>query len=157
MPLAQIEAYKARIGWTLPFVSSHGTFSDDCGAGRGFLLSVFLREGEDVYRTYSTTARGMERLVFVHSILDLTLYGRQEDWEDSPPAGHSAQRMDRRPRSTRDRPEGARVTCGRVGGSLRHTYCAVHSPLGCRVAALSRFQRLMTPIDRTRAARAFSS
>jgi predicted dithiol-disulfide oxidoreductase (DUF899 family) len=86
MPLAQIEAYKAQMGWTLPFVSSHGTsFSDDCGAGRGFLVSVFLREDEDVYRTYSTTARGVDRLVFVHGLLDLTPYGRQEDWEDSPP------------------------------------------------------------------------
>ena len=86
MPLAQIEAYKAQRGWTLPFASSHGTsFSDDCGAGDGFLLSVFLRDGEDIYRTYSTTARGVDRLVFANSILDLTPYGRQEDWEDSPP------------------------------------------------------------------------
>lgn len=86
MPLAQIEAYKARMGWTLPFVSSRGTsFADDCGAGRGFMLSVFLRDGEDVYRTYNTTARGVDRLVFHNSILDLTPYGRQEDWEDSPP------------------------------------------------------------------------
>jgi len=86
MPLAQIEAYKARMGWTMPFVSSRGTsFADDCGAGRGFLLSVFLRDGDDVFRTYSTTQRGVDRLVFVHNILDLTPFGRQEDWEDSPP------------------------------------------------------------------------
>ena len=86
MPLAQIEAYKARRGWTVPFVSSHGTsFADDCGAGGGFMLSVFLRDGDDVYRTYNTTARGVDRLVFVNSILDLTPYGRQQDWEDSPP------------------------------------------------------------------------
>jgi predicted dithiol-disulfide oxidoreductase (DUF899 family) len=86
MPLAQIEAYKARMGWTVPFVSSHGTsFADDCGAGGGFMLSVFLRDGEDVYRTYGTTSRGVDRLVFVNSILDLTPYGRQEEWEDSPP------------------------------------------------------------------------
>ena len=86
MPLAQIEAYKARMGWTLPFVSSHGTsFAGDCGAGGGFVLSVFLRDGADVYRTYSTTARGVDRLLFVHNILDLCPYGRQEDWEDSPP------------------------------------------------------------------------
>ncbi|WP_326560738.1 DUF899 domain-containing protein [Micromonospora sp. NBC_01796] len=85
MPLAQIEAYKAKMGWTLPFVSSRGTsFSDDCGAGRGFMLSMFLRDGEDVYRTYNTTSRGVDRLVFVNSMLDLTPYGRQEDWEDSP-------------------------------------------------------------------------
>ena len=86
MPFAQIEENKARKGWTVPFVSSHGTsFSDDCGAGGGFMLSVFLRDGEDVYRTYNTTARGVDRLVFANSILDLTPYGRQEDWEDSPP------------------------------------------------------------------------
>jgi predicted dithiol-disulfide oxidoreductase (DUF899 family) len=86
MPLAQIEAYKARMGWTLPFVSSRGTsFSADCGVGGGFMLSVFLRDGTDVYRTYSTTSRGVDRLVFRHNVLDLCPYGRQEDWEDSPP------------------------------------------------------------------------
>ncbi len=88
MPLAQIEEYKAKMGWTLPFVSSHGTsFSADCGAnaGDGFMLNVFFRDGTDVYRTYSTYARGVDRLLFVLNILDLCPYGRQEDWEDSPP------------------------------------------------------------------------
>jgi predicted dithiol-disulfide oxidoreductase (DUF899 family) len=85
MPLAQIEPYKARMGWTIPFVSSHGTsFAEDCGVDGGFMLSVFLRDGDDVYRTYNTTSRGVDRLVFVNSIFDLTPYGRQEDWEDSP-------------------------------------------------------------------------
>jgi predicted dithiol-disulfide oxidoreductase (DUF899 family) len=85
MPLAQIESYKARRGWTVPFVSSHGTsFAGDCGAGGGFMLSVFLRAGADIYRTYCTTARGVDRLLFANNILDLTPYGRQEDWEDSP-------------------------------------------------------------------------
>jgi predicted dithiol-disulfide oxidoreductase (DUF899 family) len=74
----QIEAYKARMGWTMPFVSSHGTtFAEDCGANDGFMLSLFLRDG--------TTARGVDRLLFVNNILDLAVYGRQEDWEDSPP------------------------------------------------------------------------
>ena len=86
MPLAQIDAYKEKMGWTLPFVSSHGSsFSADCGAGEGFMLSVFMREGADVYRTYSTTSRGVDRLVFAHNVLDLCPYGRQEEWEDSPP------------------------------------------------------------------------
>jgi predicted dithiol-disulfide oxidoreductase (DUF899 family) len=85
MPLAQIEAYKSKMGWTLPFVSSQGTtFAKDCGADDGFMLSVFLRDGDDVFRTYSTTARGVDRLLFVNSMLDLCPYGRQEDWEDSP-------------------------------------------------------------------------
>jgi predicted dithiol-disulfide oxidoreductase (DUF899 family) len=85
MPLAQISAYKEEKGWTMPFVSSRGsTFAADCGVGPGFLLSVFLRDGQDVYRTYSTTSRGVDRLIFVNDILDLTPYGRQEAWEDSP-------------------------------------------------------------------------
>jgi predicted dithiol-disulfide oxidoreductase (DUF899 family) len=86
MPLAQIEAYKAQMGWTMPFVSSHGTsFASDCGVDGGFMLSTFLRDGTKVYRTYATTSRGVDRLVFVNNILDLVVYGRQEDWEDSPP------------------------------------------------------------------------
>ena len=86
MPLAQIQSYSAQQGWTVPFVSSRdSTFAADCGAGGGFMLSVFLRDGDEVYRTYSTTSRGVDRLVFVNSILDLTPYGRQQDWEDSPP------------------------------------------------------------------------
>ncbi len=86
MPLDQIEAYKALMGWTMPFVSSRGTsFAADCGAGGGFVLSMFLRDGADVYRTYATTARGVDRLLFANNILDLSVYGRQEDWEDSPP------------------------------------------------------------------------
>jgi predicted dithiol-disulfide oxidoreductase (DUF899 family) len=86
MPMAQIEDYKAKMGWTLPFVSSHGTsFARDCGVDGGFLLSMFLRDGTNVYRTYSTTARGVDRILFVNNMLDLAPYGRQEDWEDSPP------------------------------------------------------------------------
>jgi predicted dithiol-disulfide oxidoreductase (DUF899 family) len=86
MPLDQIEEYKARMGWTVPFVSSRGNgFADDTGAGNLFRLTVFLRDGDDVYLTYSTTARGVDRLLFSNNVLDLTPYGRQEDWEDSPP------------------------------------------------------------------------
>jgi predicted dithiol-disulfide oxidoreductase (DUF899 family) len=86
MPLDQIQAYTQRMGWTLPFVSSRGTsFAEDCGVGGGFMLSVFLRDGDEVYRTYMTGSRGVDRLLFVQNILDLTPYGRQEDWEDSPP------------------------------------------------------------------------
>jgi predicted dithiol-disulfide oxidoreductase (DUF899 family) len=48
------------------------------------MLSVFLRDGNDVYRTYSTTSRGVDRLVFRRNILDWCLYGRQEDRENSP-------------------------------------------------------------------------
>jgi predicted dithiol-disulfide oxidoreductase (DUF899 family) len=85
MPLAQIAAFWTRMGWTVPFYSSRGTdFSEDCGTGGGFGLSVFLRDGQRVYRTYFTTSRGVDRLRFDFNVLDLTPYGRQEEWEDSP-------------------------------------------------------------------------
>jgi predicted dithiol-disulfide oxidoreductase (DUF899 family) len=84
MPIEQIEVIKAREGWAQPFVSSRGTtFAADSGVD-GFMLSVFLREGDDIYRTYTTTSRGVDRLMFLNNILDLAPYGRQEDWEDSP-------------------------------------------------------------------------
>jgi predicted dithiol-disulfide oxidoreductase (DUF899 family) len=86
MPLDQIEGYKAVRQWTMPFVSSRGTtFADDCGAGDGFLFSLFLRDGDEIFRTYSTTQRGVDRLLFSNNVADLSVYGRQEDWEDSPP------------------------------------------------------------------------
>ncbi|MET7277704.1 DUF899 family protein [Kribbella sp. NPDC005582] len=85
MPLDQMSGYWKKQGWTVPFASSADTtFSADCGAGGGFLLSVFLRDGDTVYRTYSTGQRGVDRLMFVPNILDLAPYGRQEEWEDSP-------------------------------------------------------------------------
>jgi predicted dithiol-disulfide oxidoreductase (DUF899 family) len=86
MPLDQLQAYKDQMGWTVPFVSSRDNgFADATGAGHLFRLTVFLRHGDEVYLTYSTTARGVDRLLFSNNVLDLTPYGRQEDWEDSPP------------------------------------------------------------------------
>jgi predicted dithiol-disulfide oxidoreductase (DUF899 family) len=85
MPLAQIEGYKQKRGWTLPFYSTHGTtFAEDCGSDGGFRLTMFLRDGEKAYMTYSTTARGVDRVLFANNIQDLAVYGRKEDWEDSP-------------------------------------------------------------------------
>ncbi|MEC3976900.1 DUF899 domain-containing protein [Amycolatopsis sp. H20-H5] len=87
-PLATLAAFRERMGWTVPWFSSAGTrFNDDMGAtvdgGERFGLSVFLHDGEVVYRTYFTTGRGLEPAGFRH-FLDQTPYGRQEDWEDSP-------------------------------------------------------------------------
>lgn len=85
MTMPQLSAYWRRMGWTAPVYSSRGTtFAADCGAGDGFGLSVFLRDQDDVYRTYFTTSRGVDRLQFDFNVLDLTPFGRQEQWEDSP-------------------------------------------------------------------------
>lgn len=48
-------------------------------------LSVFFRLGDEVFHTYSTYARGTENLTNAYTLLDTTPYGRQEDFEDSPP------------------------------------------------------------------------
>jgi predicted dithiol-disulfide oxidoreductase (DUF899 family) len=88
-PIANIEAYKKRMSWTAPWVSSSGnTFNTDFGLttenGEDHGLSVFLRDGNEIFRTYFTKARGVEALGSVWTFLDLTPYGRQEEWEDSP-------------------------------------------------------------------------
>ncbi len=46
--------------------------------------SVFLRDGDTVFHTYSAFARGLDHNVTSYNFLDLTPYGRQEGWEDSP-------------------------------------------------------------------------
>ncbi len=88
-PLAQIEPYKERMGWTAPWYSSFGSdFNVDFGVttddGETFGLSVFLRDGDRVYRSYFTSGRGVEALGSTWTFLDLTPLGRQESWEDSP-------------------------------------------------------------------------
>jgi predicted dithiol-disulfide oxidoreductase (DUF899 family) len=88
-PLASIESYRERMGWAIPWFSSAGSdFNADFGVtteqGETFGLSVFLRDGERVYRTYFTSGRGVEALGSVWTFLDLTPLGRQEEWEDSP-------------------------------------------------------------------------
>jgi predicted dithiol-disulfide oxidoreductase (DUF899 family) len=84
-PVTEIEEFKDRMGWTLPWFSDfEGRFSADCGITRFFGLSVFIRDGDRVFRTYFTTARGVEALGSNWTLLDLTPLGRQEDWEDSP-------------------------------------------------------------------------
>lgn len=53
--------------------------------GESNAVSAFLRDNEDVYLTYRTQLRGVDRLRIDFNLLDLTAYGRQEQWEDSPP------------------------------------------------------------------------
>lgn len=88
-PFSALAAYKKRMSWTAPWVSSaENTFNVDLGVtvpeGEHHGLSVFLRDGSDIYRTYFTTARGVEALGSVWTFLDLTPFGRQEEWEDTP-------------------------------------------------------------------------
>jgi predicted dithiol-disulfide oxidoreductase (DUF899 family) len=125
-PLSKIEPFKQRMGWTFPWYSSFGTdfnydfhvtldesvapieynyrdnaeleqagFSDVTGELHG--TSVFLRDGDRAFHTYSTYGRGTEQVGGTHYYLDMTALGRQEDWEEpkdrasaiSPSAGQA--------------------------------------------------------------------
>ena len=88
-PLDRIESYRKRMGWELSWFSSAGNdFNEDLGLstpdGETFALSAFLRDGDKVYRTYFTNGRGVEMLGTVWAVLDISPFGRQETWEDSP-------------------------------------------------------------------------
>jgi predicted dithiol-disulfide oxidoreductase (DUF899 family) len=88
-PLENLLAYKKRMSWNAPWVSSaKNSFNVDFGLtsdrGEDHGLSVFVRDGNNVYRTYFTSARGLEPLGTIWTLLDLTPMGRQEKWEDSP-------------------------------------------------------------------------
>lgn len=89
-PIQRLLDYRRRMGWTLPWYSSLGSdFNVDMGAttgeGENHMTSVFFTDGRDVFRTYYTDRRGVEHLGSHWTYLDLTPYGRQEPWEDSPP------------------------------------------------------------------------
>jgi predicted dithiol-disulfide oxidoreductase (DUF899 family) len=113
-PLTKLEAYKAKMGWNRTWVSSFGSdFNYDFHVtldekvappeynyrnqadveaigghlpeGEAHGLSVFFRLDDEIFHTYSAYARGTESLTDAYSLLDTTPYGRQEDFEDSPP------------------------------------------------------------------------
>jgi predicted dithiol-disulfide oxidoreductase (DUF899 family) len=114
-PMSKLGAYKALRGWTVPWYSSsdsdfnydfHVTLDESVapreynyrtagdldlidgeGSFRGEQpgLSVFFRLDDNLFHAYSTYARGTESLTDAYSLLDITPYGRQEDFEDSPP------------------------------------------------------------------------
>ena len=83
-PQDEIAELQERMGWSLPWYTSLDDFSPDFGVTEGFGLNVFLRHGEEVFHTYHTTDRGVEALGSNWTFLDLTPFGRQESWEDSP-------------------------------------------------------------------------
>lgn len=92
-PLDKLEAYKARMGWTVPWYSSYGSdfnydFHVTNDKGEISATSAFFRDGEDIFHSYSTFARGAELFDGTLMYLDLTPLGRQEVWEK--PAGRGA-------------------------------------------------------------------
>jgi predicted dithiol-disulfide oxidoreductase (DUF899 family) len=108
-PLAKLREYQEKQGWTVPWYSSYGSdfnydFRVTMDKERSLLeynyreepdilgeedastelpgVSCFLRDGDAVFHTYSTFARGVDTVGSSYSWLDLTALGRQEDWEE---------------------------------------------------------------------------
>lgn len=124
-PLAEIETFRRRMGWELPWYSSFGSdFNYDFHAttdaavapveynyrdqaelerlgqtyhihGEQPGLSVFLRDGGRVYHSYSTYGRGLDLFVNVHNLLDTTPFGRGEGWDGMPDLGVELRHHDR--------------------------------------------------------------
>ena len=93
-PVEKLERWRAQHGWNHRWVSSYDTTyhhdwgwtqSNDNGE-EGPLpgYSYYLLKDGTPYLTYATTARGTEAILPVPHIMDRTVYGRQQDWEDSP-------------------------------------------------------------------------
>ena len=78
--------YRDFMGWDMPWYSALDS-ADALLAGRQvgrMHLVCYLRHGDRVFETYATTVRGVEAMDNSYALLDLTVYGRQEPWEDSP-------------------------------------------------------------------------
>ena len=84
-PQERIETYRNRMGWSVPWYTLVGDdFSRDFGVEEMFGLNVFIREGDEVFRTCFVNGRGVEAIGPTWTLLDLTPLGRQEAWENSP-------------------------------------------------------------------------
>ncbi|WP_410650435.1 DUF899 domain-containing protein [Amycolatopsis sp. cmx-4-54] len=81
---ADLARMKARMGWTMPWYTITGDFDVDFGVGEWHGTNAFIREGDQVFRTYFVNDRGDEAMGSTWSYLDITALGRQEEWEDSP-------------------------------------------------------------------------
>ena len=85
-PYEESARYRDFMGWEMPWYSAQGSLETllvGRRVGRMHLV-CYLRQGSQVFETYWTTARGVEYMDNSYRLLDLTVYGRQENWEDSP-------------------------------------------------------------------------
>jgi predicted dithiol-disulfide oxidoreductase (DUF899 family) len=87
-PFAESARYRDFMGWDMPWYSAGDSVSTLLAPPkRGGMMHIvcYLRDGPRVFETYWTTIRGVEAMDYSYALMDLTVYGRQEPWEDSPP------------------------------------------------------------------------
>jgi predicted dithiol-disulfide oxidoreductase (DUF899 family) len=109
--------YRDFMGWDMPWYAPHGSL-DELLVGRrlGMMhLVCYVRDGNRVFETYWTTLRGVEAMDYSYALMDLTVYGRQETWEDSPPRWPQPFPVDRFVTRTNGRPtaQWSRLAAGR--------------------------------------------
>ena len=95
-PYPESARYRDFMGWQMPWYSAQDSL-DILLIGRDvrrMYIVCYLRQGSRVFETYWTTIRGVEAMDNSYQLLDLTAYGRQETWEDSPPGWPQADNMD---------------------------------------------------------------
>jgi predicted dithiol-disulfide oxidoreductase (DUF899 family) len=83
-PYEESVRYRDFMGWDVPWYSAQDS-AETLLAGRWFGMQVcYLRQGRQVFETYWTSGRGAEAMAPSYALMDMTAYGRQETWEDSP-------------------------------------------------------------------------
>src|ERR1700761_4529815 len=85
-PYDESSRYRDFMGWTMPWYSAVPSL-ETLLVGREiglFHMICYLRDGDRVFETYWTKRRGVESMDYNYALMDLTAYGRQEPWEDSP-------------------------------------------------------------------------
>jgi predicted dithiol-disulfide oxidoreductase (DUF899 family) len=114
-PYEESARYRDFMGWEIPWYSAQGPSLKRLLAGRAqrmMYLVCYLRRGTEVFETYWTTVRGVEAMDNSYRLLDLTVYGRQETWEDSPSGWPQAGIRDTLRENGRPRPQWLRLKAG---------------------------------------------
>ena len=85
-PYEEGARYRDFMGWEMPWYSALESRDELLVGRRAGMMHIvcYLRQGSKVFETYWTTMRGVEAMDNSYRLLDLTVYGRQETWEDSP-------------------------------------------------------------------------
>jgi len=114
-PYEESARYRDFMGWEMPWYSAQDSLKILLPApkrpGRMHLV-CYLRQGKNVFETYWTTIRGVEAMDNNYRLLDLTVYGRQEAWEDSPAGWQQGDIMDTLRSNGRPRPQWSRLKAG---------------------------------------------
>jgi predicted dithiol-disulfide oxidoreductase (DUF899 family) len=114
-PYEESVRYRDFMGWEMPWYSAQDSLgillAPPKRAGRMHLV-CYLKHGNKVFETYWTTIRGVEAMDNSYRLLDLTVYGRQEKWEDSPLGWPQGDIMDTLRADGRPRAQCARVRAG---------------------------------------------